>query len=68
MNNMKQKILMTLALLLTAASGAWAKKTYYNVTFGGFIDDDLNTTVTVDHLPYTFTQIGKFVKFVLIRC
>ena len=33
MNNMKQKILMTLALLITAVGGAWAQDYYINVGF-----------------------------------
>ena len=31
MNNMKHKILMTLALLITAVTGAWADAAYYVV-------------------------------------
>ena len=50
MNNMKHKILMTLALLLTAVGGAWADQTY-TVTFAAN-----NNTKTVENvtLPKTF--------------
>ena len=47
---------MTLALLLTAVGGAWAQG--YNVTFGGFSESEMNTTVNVASLPQTFTAIG----------
>jgi len=53
MNNMKHKILMTLVLLMTVASGAWAKE----VTIG-----DPTSTSTDPYLPsyslynYSFTQ------------
>ena len=57
MNNMRNKILSLLVLLLTAASGAWAQG--YNVTFGGFAESEMNTTVNVASLPQTFTAIGN---------
>ncbi len=52
----KNKLLLLLALLMTAATGAWADG--YNVTFGGFAESEMNTTVNVTSLPYTFTAIG----------
>jgi len=52
----KNKLLLLLALLMTAATGAWAQG--YNVTFGGFAESEMNTTVNVTSLPYTFTAIG----------
>ena len=52
MNNMRNKILMTLALLLTAVTGAWADgDTKYNVTFKA---NGNTTTVENVTLPYTF--------------
>ena len=50
MNNMKQKILMTLVLLITAVGGAWAADTY-TVTFKAN-----GNTKTVENvtLPHTF--------------
>ena len=53
MNNMRNKILMTLALLLTAVTGAWADgDTKYNVTFKAN-----GNTKTVENvtLPKTFS-------------
>ena len=50
MNNMRNKILMTLALLLTAVTGAWAADTY-NVTFKA---NGNTTTVENVTLPKTF--------------
>ena len=48
---MRNKILMTLALLLTAVTGAWADDTKYNVTFKAN-----GNTKTVENitLPHTF--------------
>ena len=34
-------------------------QTTYNVTFGGFSESEMNTTVNVTSLPQTFTQIGN---------
>ena len=51
-----QKLLSLLVLLMTAATGAWAQG--YNVTFGGLAESEMNTTVNVTSLPYTFTAIG----------
>ena len=48
----KNKILMTLALLLTAVSGAWATDTY-TITFSGFGNDACNTTITDATLPFS---------------
>ena len=58
MNNMRNKILSLLVLLMTAATGAWAQG--YEVTFSGFADDNLNTTVQVESLPQSFTQINGY--------
>ena len=43
-----------LVLLMVAVTGAWAEN-YYNVTFGGFDNDYLNTTFTTT-LPKSFTE------------
>ena len=47
MNNMRNKILMTLALLLTAVTGAWATDTY-TITFSA---NGKNKTYTDVVLP-----------------
>ena len=54
---MRNKLLMTLALLITAATGAWAQQKY-NVTFSGFDNASCNTTITDVTLPYS-KSFGK---------
>ena len=54
MNNMKQKILSLLVLLMTAATGAWAADTY-TITFSGFGNETCNKTVTDATLEYSET-------------
>lgn len=54
MNNMRQKILSLLVLLLTAATGAWAADTY-TITFSGFGNEACNKTVTDATLEYSET-------------
>ena len=51
---MSKKIFMTLALLLTAATGAWAADTY-TITFSGFGNENCNKTVTDATLEYSET-------------
>ena len=46
-----------LAIAAAAAGPAWGQTTY-NVTFGGFNQPDMNTTVSVTSLPQTFTAVG----------
>lgn len=48
-----------LAIAAAAAGPAWGQTTY-NVTFGGFAQPAMNTTVSVTSLPQTFTQIGAY--------
>jgi hypothetical protein len=50
----KYKIIRTLALLLTAATGAWAADTY-TITFSGFGNENCNKTVTDATLEYSET-------------
>lgn len=48
-----------LAIAAAAINPAWGQNaTTYNVTFGGFNNPVMNTTVSVTSLPQTFTQIG----------
>jgi hypothetical protein len=54
MNNMRNKILSLLVLLLTAATGAWATDTY-TITFSGFGNEACNKTVTDATLEYSET-------------
>ncbi len=51
-----KKTILTLVALLAVTTGAWAQG--YNVTFGGFSESEMNTTVNVASLPQTFTTIG----------
>jgi len=53
----KFRYLLTLVALLAVTTGVWAQG--YNVTFGGFSESEMNTTVNVASLPQTFTQIGN---------
>ena len=55
---MQKKILTLLVLLMTAVTGAMAKKDYYAVTFSGCDANVLNTTVYVT-LPSTIERIGE---------
>ena len=57
MNNMRNKILMTLALLITAVSGAWAQ----NVGISE-MTSDLKNTWTNDEAVLTATDLPGFVK------
>ena len=67
MNNMKHKIFMTLVLLLTAASGAWAADTY-TITFSGFGNDACNKTVTDATLEYseTFNVTDVYANYIML--
>lgn len=51
-----------LAIAAAAAGPAWGQTTY-NVTFGGFAQPEMNTTVSVTSLPQTFTRIGVHVFY-----
>ena len=51
-----------LAIAAAAAGPAWGQTTY-NVTFGGFAEPAMNTTVSVASLPQTFTQINNTYVF-----
>ena len=51
-----------LAIAATAA-GPVRGQNSYNVTFGGFNQPEMNTTVSVTSLPQTFTQIGVHVFY-----
>lgn len=46
-----------LAIAATAINPAWGQNSY-NVTFGGFNNPAMNTTVSVTSLPQTFTGVG----------
>ena len=48
-----------LAIAATAAGPAWGQTTY-NVTFDGFNEPEMNTTVNVASLPQTFSQIDVY--------
>ncbi len=50
-----------LAIAATAIGPAWGQNaTTYNVTFGGFGNQNMNTTVNVASLPQTFTAVGVY--------
>lgn len=50
-----------LAIAAAAANPAWGQNaTTYNVTFGGFNEPAMNTTVSVTSLPQTFTAVGDY--------
>ena len=51
-----------LAIAAAAAGPAWGQTTY-NVTFGGFAEPAMNTTVSVASLPQTFTEINNTYVF-----
>ena len=51
----KNKLLLLLALLMTAVTGAWAKT--YTVTFGGFGNNAMNTSVTYNSMPQEINSI-----------
>ena len=60
---MKQKLLKTLVAVLAiaaAAAGPVRGQTTYNVTFGGFAEPAMNTTVNVASLPQAFTAVGDY--------
>ena len=50
-----------LAIAATAINPAWGQNaTTYNVTFGGFNNPFMNTTVSVASLPETFAGVGVY--------
>ena len=68
---MKQKLLKTLVAVLAIAAAAAGPvrgqtagpvrgQTTYNVTFGGFAEPAMNTTVNVASLPQAFTAVGDY--------
>ena len=63
---MKRRLFKTLVAVLAiaaaAAGPAWGQTTY-NVTFGGFAESAMNTTVSVASLPQTFTEINNTYVF-----
>lgn len=63
---MKRRLFKTmvavLAIAAAAAGPAWGQTTY-NVTFGGFAESAMNTTVSVASLPQTFTEINNTYVF-----
>ena len=46
--------------IAAAAAGPVRGQNSYNVTFGGFNNPDMNTTVNVASLPQTFTGVGVY--------
>ena len=68
---MKRRLFKTLVAVLAiaaaAAGPAWGQTTY-NVTFGGFAEPAMNTTVSVTSLPQTFPGVGglNFYPFTVI--
>ena len=52
----RKRLLSLLVLLMTAVTGAWAKT--YTVTFGGFGNNDMNTSVTYNSMPQEITSIN----------
>lgn len=58
---------MTLALLITAATGAWAADTY-TITFSGFGNEACNKTVTDATLEYseTFNVTDVYVNYIML--
>lgn len=54
------KTLVALLAIAAAAAGPVRGQTTYNVTFGGFNNPDMNTTVNVASLPQTFTGVGVY--------
>jgi uncharacterized repeat protein (TIGR02543 family) len=53
---MRKKLLSLLALLMVAVTGAWAKT--YTVTFGGFGNNAMNTSVVYNSMPQEITNIN----------
>ena len=63
---MKQKILMTLALLLTAVGGAWAEDAYEQ--FSTADDKEAKLVFTGEHFKITGTKIDEFGMYVQSDC
>ena len=62
---MLKKVFMCFVALLTIAAAATGparaqNSTAYNVTFGGFAQPEMNTTVSVASLPETFAGVGVY--------
>lgn len=58
---MKRRLLKTLVAVLAiaaAAAGPVRGQTTYNVTFGGFAEPAVNTTVSVASLPQTINFLS----------
>ena len=54
------KTMVAVLAIAAAAAGPVRGQTTYNVTFGGFSNPYMNTTVNVASLPQTFTEIGGY--------
>ena len=54
------KTMVAVLAIAAAAAGPVRGQTTYNVTFGGFGNPAMNTTVSVASLPQTFTEIGGY--------
>ncbi len=54
------KTLVAVLAIAAAAAGPVRGQTTYNVTFGGFNNPNMNTTVNVASLPQTFTGVGVY--------
>ena len=54
------KTMVAVLAIAAAAAGPVRGQTTYNVTFGGFNNPDMNTTVNVASLPQTFTGVGVY--------
>lgn len=52
----RKRLLSLLVLLMAAVTGAWAKT--YTVTFGGFGNNAMNTSVTYNSMPQEITSIN----------
>ena len=63
------KTLVAVLTIAAAAAGPVRGQTTYNVTFGGFNEPVMNTTVNVASLPQTFTGVGglNFYPFTVIN-
>lgn len=57
------KTFVAVLAIAAAAAGPVRGQNSYNVTFGGFAQPEMNTTVSVTSLPQTFTRIGVHVFY-----
>ncbi len=54
------KTFVAMLAIAAAAAGPVRGQNSYNVTFGGFNNPFMNTTVSVTSLPQTFTEVGVY--------